>query len=109
MKPYFRYPLNYHGVTTLYFFQKGEYEQALIESEKIPPRSTFWSPLHRIAILGQLGRCKEAKQPINVLKELNPNFCDSADRLVRQFIYDSRVAGLFMESLAKVGLDIANQ
>ena len=82
----FKYPSYFHASSFLYYYRKKEYSKALLESDKLSLPEIFWSPMLRIAVLGQLNRIEEAGQSIEILKQLKPNFEEKAAYLISRFV-----------------------
>ena len=63
----------HHGLYLVHF-ARGEYDQALLESQRGFPPVAFWDPILRAAALGKLGRIEEAAQAMDEVRRLRPDF-----------------------------------
>ena len=68
------YPGWYHFVDYLVQFSNERYEEAWDEVQNIHIEGLFWHPLLRCAILGKLGRIKEAAVYVDELVQMKPEF-----------------------------------
>ena len=100
------YPRIFHGATTLYYYQKRQYELALFEANKYDLPSIFWGPLLRIAVYGQLGSHKNIAAEIAHLKKLKPEFESKARLLINRFIKEESLVEHVMEGLQKAGMSV---
>jgi len=100
------YPRIFHGATTLYYYQKRQYEQALIEANKYDLPFIFWGPLLRIAVHGQLGSQSETTNNIAHLKKLKPEFEPKARLLISRFIKEESLVEHVMDGLRKAGMPV---
>ena len=98
------YPGWFHFVPFANYFRKGECEQALLEAKKINLPGWFWDPLLRAAILGQMGRIKQAQTAYNELLTINPDFETNAVYYVHALLMDDTLIERLFEGLYKAGL-----
>jgi len=103
---YFSYPLYLHGATTLYYYRKKDYQQALYEVNKYEVPHFFWAALLRAAVLGQLNRIDEAANDIDHLKQLKPNFEGEAQYLISRFVKEGDLVTHIMDGLRKAGMEL---
>jgi tetratricopeptide (TPR) repeat protein len=86
-------------------FDKGEYEEALAEAQKINIPGFFWVPVFLAAIYAELGRESEARSALEDLFRLYPGFAtrnlieewrkwNRPDDTVRRWVAALRKAGL---------------
>jgi len=101
------YPLYFHGATTLYYYRLGKYDRALIECDRYDVPALFWPPMFRIAILGQIGRKEHAKQSIERLYHLKPDFSEKAPFLISRFVKEEDLVDHVIQGLHKAGLEIS--
>lgn len=66
-----------------------------------------WDPLLRAATLSRLGRTEEARQAIQRLLELDPNFGRHAGSYVGRFVFDASTAKEIVEALSDAGLQVS--
>jgi len=98
------YPGWFHFVPFANYFRKGECEQALLEAKKINLPGWFWDPLLRAAILGQMGRIKQAQTAYNELLTINPDFETNAVYYVHALLMDDTLIERLFEGLYMAGL-----
>ena len=106
MKMNDNYPAWYHGVTTLYYYRKKEYEQAYTKATQYDLPDLFWTPLLRGACLAQLQRSKEAGEQLNLLFELKPDFQKKSRMLLQRFIKEDSLVDHILDGLQKAESDI---
>ena len=83
---------------------RDEYQQALAQAEQFTLDQWPGKPLYLAVILGQLGRKKEAREQLKLLKQIEPDFAaDPEDYITRNFLFDDQVAKM-MDGLRKAGL-----
>ena len=99
------YPSWCHYHMSYYYYQKGEYEQALAESLKVDMPEMFWTQAFLAMDYGELGRSHEAKVAVDKLLELYPDFAHRARREFRNYIPESALDHA-VEGLRKAGLDV---
>ena len=100
------FPNFFYGITTLYYYRKGEYNKSLIEANKYIYPELFWANLHRIAALGQLNRVTEAVSEIEELLRLKPHFEKQATELISRFIKEEDLVEHVLEGLRKAGMNV---
>ena len=98
------YPHWYHYPTVIGRYRAGNYEGALTEAAKIDIPDFFWTPMVKAAALGQLQRDSEAREQIDKLLELNPDFENRAAEYVGFYVFDESVVAHLIEGLHKAGL-----
>jgi len=100
------YPKYFHGATTLYFYRKNNYEEALRESRMYQVPGYFWGHLLRAAVLGHLQRLDEAMTELKLLIQLKPDFVKKARYLISRFVKEDPLVDHILEGLHKAGLHI---
>ena len=100
------YPRYFHGATSIYYYRKKAYEEALIEANKYQVPHFFWGPMLRTAALGQLKRPDNALPELEHLKTLRPDFEKKAHYLISRFVKEEPLVFHIMEGLKKAGLEI---
>ena len=100
-------PMWFYGSTFLYYYRLQEYETALIEANKYRIPGAFWGPAYRTAVLGQLGRLKEAEKEFEALLECRPDFQEKGRFLMGCWIKETSLLEHVIEGLAKIGVRIA--
>lgn len=98
------YPNWFHFAFFLYYFQKDDYQTALIQAEKFNTPGFFWTPLVKSAVLAQLGRLQEAQNAYQELLSLNPDFASSPRYYLQHFIVLDDVLEKVLTSLYVAGL-----
>lgn len=91
----------------LYQFQRGAYDLALKEANKIHTPNFFWAPLHRFVSLVQLERVDEAKHAYQDILSCRPDFESRGFYLITRFITEEELVERFLESFRRAGVDIA--
>jgi adenylate cyclase len=76
------YPGWFRMAPYLDFFRQGKHMEALQEALQFQMPQFFWDPLLRAAVLGQLGREREAAQAVAELLALKPDFPSQARFLI---------------------------
>ena len=100
------FPNYYYGATCTYYFHLKEYQKAYMEAVKYVQERNFWCPMLRAAALGQLNRRKDAKQDLNDLISMRPDFQNSARDLINRYLKDDIVVDRILEGLRKAGLSV---
>jgi len=95
------------GTSSLYHYQKGEFEQALTEANKINAPGLFWANAYRCVALSELGRFQEARSEYQQLLACRPDFEARGDYLLRRYIAEDSIVGRFKGSFQKFGISIA--
>jgi adenylate cyclase len=100
------YPGWFHFIPFAKNYRRGDYEQALIEVDKMNLPDWFWKPLVHAATLGQLDRIEQARAAYNELLTFKPDFDAKAAYFINALLMDEvLIEGLF-EGLAKAGLKV---
>ncbi len=100
------YPLYFHGSTTLYYYRENEYKLALQEANKYILPTIFWAPMLRAAVFGQLHEMEEAKNNIEQLKKLKPDFEEKAVYLISRYVKEDELVNHIIEGLRKAGMNL---
>ena len=100
------YFLYFHGATCAYYYRKNDYKKALEEANKYNLPNLFWSYMLRAACLAQLHRIEEARNEIDRLKSLRPDFEDKAYYLISRFIKENSLVEHLIEGLRLAGMSI---
>jgi tetratricopeptide (TPR) repeat protein len=96
---WFRYPY------FLYYFSKGEYEQALREADNFNMPEFFWDPLLRAIALSQLGRTSEAKGALRELLRLKPDAAERARHYLEVYVLFDELRSQMLENLYGLGIE----
>jgi tetratricopeptide (TPR) repeat protein len=98
------YPAWFHMAPCLHHYGEGRFQAAYQQALRIQMPQLFWTWLLRAAALGRLGRTAEARQALDLLLELRPDFTSTARQRIGFFVKaEDRVNGL-VEGLKKAGL-----
>ncbi|MBK8908890.1 MAG: tetratricopeptide repeat protein [Rhodospirillales bacterium] len=100
------HPAWYLFPRALFHFDRGEFEGALAQVERIDMPGFFWSYLLRAAILGQLGRNEEAMAAVDRVLALKPRFREEAWSLFGVWNFPQPVLLHLVAGLGKAGLKI---
>jgi tetratricopeptide (TPR) repeat protein len=103
------YPRWYRFAHAIHHYDRGEYEQALAELEKIDMPKFFWTHVIGAAALGQLGRLEEAKVAVQELLGLRPAFRQQASGLIQVWQFPVPLQQSIVEGLGKAGLEISRE
>jgi len=93
----------HHGLFAFYFHRR-EYEAAYREMEKIGFQVGFWDPAARAAVLGKLGRSEEAREALEELLTIKPDFPQRVLAILSESPYLARFAGDFVDGLSRAGM-----
>lgn len=93
----------YYIITSLNYYRKGEFERAYSESLNVKTPGLFWEPLVNAAVLGQIGRTKDAQPYLQKLLSLQPNFKDRGRDLIRRLLFSEENVDMVYEGLQKAG------
>ena len=99
-------PTWYHGVRSLYFYRKHNYENAMLEASRFQLPGFFWGPVQRIPPLAQLDRINEAKKEFEHLLNLRPDFISRGRYLLKMYIKEDTMIEHFLEGFEKIGVHI---
>lgn len=103
------HPRWFHHGLFVYHFQRGDYEAAHQEMEKIGFQVAFWDPAAKAAVLGKLGRVEEARDSIRDLLALKPDFSHRVLEILSGSTHLARFAFDFLDGLNKAGLSIGDR
>ncbi len=99
------YPSWYHFVDYLIHFRHERYAEAWSEALKIHVEGVLWHPLLRAAVLGKLGRTTEARDYLNELLRMRPDFPERPRDIIRLiFVLDEHI-DMIWDGLRRAGLD----
>jgi adenylate cyclase len=95
----------FHAGRVIHLLARRSYEEALAELEKHDPFFSFWLPMVRASVLGNLGRVDEARTHLHLVREQKPDFAPRARELLcRSLKIDAVVDGL-IDGLRTAGLE----
>jgi TolB-like protein len=100
------HPRWFHHACWLDEYRRGEYERAYQEACMAGLEVGFWRPILCAASSGQLGREAEAKEHIEELRRIKPDFESRAGELIDRISKAEGIAGLLVDGLQKAGLKI---
>jgi adenylate cyclase len=96
----------FHMAPYFNFYRQGKYVEALQEAHQFQMPQFFWDPLMRAAVLGQLGRDREAAQALTELLAVKPDFPSQARFLIGCFVKCPYLVEGLLEGLRLAGLKI---
>ncbi len=102
LNPY--HPTWFHLATFLNFYRQKDYENALSEALRFNYPSLYMDPLLRAAALGQMGRTDEAKDAVQEILKLIPDFKDRGRKLLGHYIKVDSLVDKILRGLKKAGL-----
>jgi adenylate cyclase len=89
-----------------FFYHQGRYMEALQEAQQFQMPQFFWDPLLCTAVMGQLGREREAAQAVAELLQLKPDFSTNGLFLIGCYVKFKDLAAALLEGLRLAGLKI---
>ncbi|MGW8267178.1 MAG: hypothetical protein ACWGSQ_12490 [Longimicrobiales bacterium] len=98
------HPRWFHHGLFVYHFQRGDYEAAYQEMERMGFRVGFWDSAAKAAVLGKLGRGEEAREAIEELLALKPDFPHRVLEILSRSTHLARFAFDFLDGLSRAGL-----
>ncbi|MGI9263367.1 MAG: hypothetical protein ACR2QU_00470, partial [Gammaproteobacteria bacterium] len=96
-----------HGMPAMNHYRQGNYEDALIEANKVHIHRLFWGPVIRSSVLGQLGRLDQARKEYQAVLECRPDFPENGRILLGRFFKEPDLLDQFCEGLDKFGVTLA--
>jgi len=100
------YPGWFRMARYIYFYRQGRYMEALQEAQQFQMPQFFWDPLLRAAVLGQLGREREAAQALAELFRLKQDFSANAPFLIGCYVKFKGLTDALLDGLRLAGLKI---
>lgn len=100
------YPRWFHTAYFIAYFQRQEYDRALLEIQQYNSDGSFWGPALLAAVLGKLGRRSEAQLHIEELVKLKPDFASRAGELLRRSLKIEGISDELIDGLRRAGLTI---
>jgi tetratricopeptide (TPR) repeat protein len=100
------YPKWYHLVPTLYFLKKHDFGSALNEAKKFDAPKIFWDPLMKAVTFALYGKQKEAKNSLEDLLRLKPDFNQKSLFYINMFVKFDDLRQLIYKGLEKAGLTL---
>ena len=100
------YPGWFHMAPYFYYYLQGGYPEALQEAQQFQMPQFFWDPLLRAAVLGQLGREREAAQAVAELLQLKQDFPTNGPFLIGCYVKSKDLADVLLDGLRLAGLKI---
>ncbi len=100
------YPGWFHMAPYFYFYLQSRYAEALQEAQHFQMVQFFWDPLLRAAVLGQMGRKREAAQAVAELLQLKPDFSTNGPFLIGCYVKFKNLADDLFDGLRLAGLKI---
>jgi adenylate cyclase len=100
-----RCPTWFHLVPFLMHYEREEYEAALSEANLLGIADLFWDPLIKAATLGKLGRQEEARQSLERLLMLRPDFAQRPAQYIGIFVISDPLRQQLLDGLNAAGLN----
>ena len=98
------HPAYFHEMFCYHYVHIGDYEMALIETDKLNLPDFIWQPMLRASIYGHLGRLDDAKAAVDDIYRRKPQANKDLTVLAHNIAPTTEVAIKMIEGLAKVGL-----
>jgi adenylate cyclase len=95
--------------TTVYYYNKGEYEQALVEALNMKLPGFFVNHYLLAATYAQLGRKQEAHAAVDDLLGVFPNFGVDGRTHLRGWYWEAELEERLVDGLRKAGLNIPDE
>ena len=90
----------FHLAPYLDHYHHRRYEEALATAEKFNLPESFWDPMLRASVLGQLGQHKQAKEALEKALSLKPDCGKNLNRV----IHSNEIVDHVIDGLRKAGL-----
>jgi adenylate cyclase len=100
------YPGWFHMAPYFYYYLQGRYLEALQEAQQFQMPQFCWDPLLRAAVLGQLGREREAAQAVAKLLRLKQDFSANGPFQIGCYVKFKDLADALLDGLRLAGLQI---
>ncbi len=104
LNPY--YPWNINAGLCLYYLKYEDYEEALYWANLINRPALLWDSLLKTAVLGLLGKPKDAGSLIAKINTLSPDFPSRAQEIVNTFLFDAELKKTILRGLRLAGMEI---
>jgi adenylate cyclase len=99
-------PKWYHLATMLYQLKEHKFEAALIEAMKFDIPELFWDPLLKTVTFAHCGKQKEAKNSLENLLRLKPDFPQKSSYYISMYVKFDDLRQLINKGLEKAGLTL---
>jgi adenylate cyclase len=100
------YPSWFRMAPYFYYYRQGRYIGALQEAQQFQMPQFFWDPLLRAAVMGQLGREREAAQAVAELLRLKQDFSTNGLFLIGCYVKFRDLTNALLDGLRLAGLKI---
>jgi TolB-like protein len=100
------YPKWYHMAPSLYYLKEHKFEAALNEAMKFDSPKIFWDPLLKAVTFALCGKQKEAKNSLEDLLRLKPDFHQKSLFYINMFVKFDDLRQLIYKGLEKAGLTL---
>jgi len=98
------HPNWFHAGRVIHLLARRSFEEALAELEKYDPFFSFWLPVVRASVLGNLGRLDEARTHLDEVLAQKPDFAPRARELIRRSLKDDAIIDDLIDGLDRAGL-----
>jgi adenylate cyclase len=96
----------YHIVPFMDHYRQRDYDSALKDAHRFTTPLYFWDPLIRAAVLGKLGRQLEAKEAVDSLMSLVPDFEERGRGLIQRMVFLDEHVDMLLDGLSKSGVKV---
>ena len=103
-----RYPSWYNYYISGGHYMRGEYEESLTSALRLD-WGINWDYVYRAVAYAQLGRISEARNEIEALEKIDPEFGDEVWQRFRIFNFPDDRIRQYLEGLRKAGLDVSDE
>ena len=98
------YPGWYHFANYLVHLGNERYEEAWEEAQNIHIEGLYWHPIIRAAILGKIGRVKEAEVYIDEISQMKPEFSEHPKEYLKLLFVTDKHVEMIWDGLQKAGI-----
>jgi adenylate cyclase len=95
-----------HAAPYFYFLHQENYDEALKHARDFEMPGFFWGNIMRVAVLGLMGKSREARQEYVKLLELKPDFPPCRLEIIESFVLDEDLANRMLCGIDTVGDNI---
>jgi tetratricopeptide (TPR) repeat protein len=85
-------------------YAKGDYQDALVELQKIDMPDMFWTPMLYAAIYAETGQAKEARRSLAEALRQNPDLAERPRFYIGAYVFPEEFIDKIVDGLRKAGL-----
>ena len=99
------FPDWFHMIPYLNYYRQEQYDEALIEAHRIISPGSFWGPLARATVYGQLNQQDKAKVELLELIKRYPDFENIGILMLKRYLGSNVLFDCVYEGLSKAGIE----